>query len=100
MEIHFNVQIVLTKNPISQYFSMCIKVWTYFVKVLVSIQSLILVPEPYFNEPGYERARGTPAGNQSSREYNSNICQATVKWAMLEQLRNPSPCFKQVLIRC
>ncbi|CAH1128208.1 unnamed protein product [Ceutorhynchus assimilis] len=31
-----------------------------FLQVLVSIQSLILVPEPYFNEPGYERARGTP----------------------------------------
>uniref|UniRef100_A0A1B6HP87 UBC core domain-containing protein n=2 Tax=Homalodisca liturata TaxID=320908 RepID=A0A1B6HP87_9HEMI len=68
-----------------------------FLQVLVSIQSLILVPEPYFNEPGYERSRGTQAGNQSSREYNSNICQATVKWAMLEQLRNPSPCFKQVI---
>ncbi|XP_075222220.1 BIR repeat containing ubiquitin-conjugating enzyme isoform X2 [Lycorma delicatula] len=68
-----------------------------FLQVLVSIQSLILVPEPYFNEPGYERSRGTPSGDQSSREYNSNICQATVKWAMLEQLRNPSPCFKQVI---
>lgn len=62
----------------------------------MSIQSLILVPEPYFNEPGYERSRGTPSGNQSSREYNSNICQATVKWAMLEQVRNPCPCFREV----
>ncbi|XP_063222017.1 baculoviral IAP repeat-containing protein 6 isoform X2 [Bacillus rossius redtenbacheri] len=68
-----------------------------FLQVLVSIQSLILVPEPYFNEPGYERSRGTPSGNQSSREYNSNICQATVKWAMLEQIRNPCPCFKEVI---
>ncbi|KAJ9600174.1 hypothetical protein L9F63_009508, partial [Diploptera punctata] len=68
-----------------------------FLQVLVSIQSLILVPEPYFNEPGYERSRGTPAGNQSSREYNSNICQATVKWAMLEQVRNPCPCFREVI---
>ena len=25
------------------------------LQVLVSIQSLILVPDPYFNEPGYER---------------------------------------------
>nr|CAD7427712.1 unnamed protein product [Timema monikensis] len=66
-----------------------------FLQVLVSIQSLILVPEPYFNEPGYERSRGTPSGNQSSREYNSNICQASVKWAMLEQIRNPCPCFKE-----
>lgn len=68
-----------------------------FLQVLVSIQSLILVPEPYFNEPGYERSRGTPTGTQSSREYNTNICQATVRWAMLEQIMNPCPCFKDVI---
>lgn len=62
----------------------------------MSVQSLILVAEPYFNEPGYERSRGTPSGTQSSREYDGNIRQASVKWAMLEQLRNPSPCFKEV----
>lgn len=64
----------------------------------MSIQSLILVQEPYFNEPGYERSRGTPSGQQSSREYDSNIRQATVKWAMLEQLRNTGSCFKEVLV--
>ncbi|XP_060789216.1 baculoviral IAP repeat-containing protein 6 isoform X7 [Neoarius graeffei] len=68
-----------------------------FLQVLVSVQSLILVCEPYFNEPGYERSRGTPSGTQSSREYDGNIRQATVKWAMLEQIRNPSPCFKEVI---
>lgn len=68
-----------------------------FLQVLVSIQSLILVSEPYFNEPGFERSRGTPSGNHSSREYNSNIYQACVKWAMLEQIKNPSPCFKDVI---
>ncbi|EFX73355.1 hypothetical protein DAPPUDRAFT_253206 [Daphnia pulex] len=51
---------------------------------------------PYFNEPGYERSRGTPSGNQNSRDYDVNIRQATVKWAMLEQIRNPAPCFKQL----
>ncbi|CAB1343563.1 unnamed protein product [Coregonus sp. 'balchen'] len=66
-----------------------------FLQVLVSVQSLILVSEPYFNEPGYERSRGTPSGTQSSREYDGNIRQASVKWAMLEQMRNPSPCFKE-----
>ncbi|KAL5282756.1 BIRC6 family protein [Megaselia abdita] len=68
-----------------------------FLQVLVSIQSLILVPEPYFNEPGFERSRGTPSGTHSSREYNSNIYQACVRWAMLEQIRNPNPCFKEVI---
>lgn len=74
-------------------FSTCAHV---HLQVLVSVQSLILVAEPYFNEPGYERSRGTPSGTQSSREYDGNIRQASVKWAMLEQLRNPSPCFKEV----
>lgn len=62
----------------------------------MSIQSLIFVSEPYFNEPGYERSRGTPTAMQNSREYDANIRAATVRWAMLNQLRNPSPCFKEV----
>lgn len=36
----------------------------------MSIQSLILVPEPYFNEPGYEQEIGTEAGEKHSAEYN------------------------------
>ncbi|XP_049878015.1 baculoviral IAP repeat-containing protein 6 isoform X2 [Pectinophora gossypiella] len=68
-----------------------------FLQVLVSIQSLILVPEPYFNEPGYERSRGTRVGSSASLEYNSNIYQAAVRWAMLDHLRNPEPCFKEVI---
>ena len=67
-----------------------------FLQVLVSIQSLILVSEPYFNEPGYERSRGTPAGTASSIEHDANIRQATVKWGMLEQIRKSSSCFKEV----
>lgn len=35
-----------------------------FLKVIVSVQSLILVAEPYFNEPGYERSKCTLAGQQ------------------------------------
>ncbi|CAF1285078.1 unnamed protein product, partial [Didymodactylos carnosus] len=68
-----------------------------FLQVLVSIQSLIFVPEPYFNEPGYERTRGTPTGNTQSLEYDANIRQATVRWAMLEQIRNPPACFKDII---
>ncbi|XP_053613474.1 baculoviral IAP repeat-containing protein 6 isoform X2 [Plodia interpunctella] len=68
-----------------------------FLQVLVSIQSLILVPEPYFNEPGYERSRGTRVGSSASLEYNSNIYQACVRWAMLDHLRSPEPCFKEVI---
>jgi baculoviral IAP repeat-containing protein 6 len=66
--------------------------------VLVAIQSLILNAEPYFNEPGYEKSRGTDQGERNCREYNVGIQIATVEWAMLDQLRHPSPCFKDVSI--
>lgn len=32
------------------------------IQVLISIQSLILCAEPYYNEPGYERNYGTTSG--------------------------------------
>ena len=62
----------------------------------MSIQSLILVPEPFFNEPGYEQHRGTPYGDSKSLIYNADIFVATIQWAMIDNLRQPSPCFKQV----
>lgn len=60
---------------------------------------MIFVPEPYFNEPGYERTRGTATGTSQSLEYDANIRQATVRWAMLEQLKNPPACFTDVIRR-
>lgn len=68
-----------------------------FLQVLVSIQSLILVPEPYFNEPGYERSRGTPSGNNASLAYSANIQAATARWAILEMIKNPPICFAEVI---
>eukprot|EP00879_Flechtneria_rotunda_P016458 GHRR01017222.1.p1 GENE.GHRR01017222.1~~GHRR01017222.1.p1 ORF type:complete len:365 (+),score=136.09 GHRR01017222.1:31-1125(+) len=62
-------------------------------QVLVSIQSLILVPEPYFNEPGYEQR----ADMTHSRQYNTDIREATIKWAMIDQLQHPPAEFTDVI---
>ena len=43
------------------------------LQMLISIQSLIFVDEPYFNEPGYEGTMHTPEGNKASRDYNRVI---------------------------
>merc|ERR1712039_1162979 len=67
------------------------------LQVLVSIQSLILVPEPYFNEPGYEREIGTKQGECRSWEYNMPVRENCVRWAMLDQLKNPAPEFREVI---
>eukprot|EP00668_Euglena_longa_P005051 GGOE01005926.1.p1 GENE.GGOE01005926.1~~GGOE01005926.1.p1 ORF type:complete len:542 (+),score=189.74 GGOE01005926.1:179-1627(+) len=69
------------------------------LQVLVSIHALIFVPDPYFNEPGYEVRKGTAAGDLATMEYNQRIRTYTAKLAILEQLRDPSPCFAPLIKR-
>ncbi len=57
------------------------------LQVLVSIQSLIFVSDPFFNEPGFEGLEGSAKGVAASKKYNSSLRAATVQWAMLDHLR-------------
>ena len=68
-----------------------------FFQVIISIQSLILVDEPYFNEPGYEREIGTKCGIINSQEYNDTIRYETVRVAMLGMLKKPIPAYKKFI---
>jgi baculoviral IAP repeat-containing protein 6 len=66
-------------------------------QVLISIQSLILVDEPYFNEPGYQNSIGTAQGKSASSNYNNTIRLYTMKYAILEYLNNAPNNWKQVI---
>eukprot|EP01139_Manchomonas_bermudensis_P011913 Amastigsp_a344630_31.p2 type:complete len:266 gc:universal Amastigsp_a344630_31:1-798(+) len=68
-----------------------------FLQVLVSIQSLILVPVPWANEPGQESSLGTPEGDRMSAEYNAHIKAETIRVAILGQLKNPAVGFEDVI---
>jgi len=69
------------------------------LSVLVSIVAMILVADPYFNEPGYEVWRGTSTGDERSRQYNNAIRLATVKYGMLAHLRetDTDPVFREAI---
>lgn len=67
------------------------------LQVLLSIQGMIFISDPMFNEPGYEAIRSTPEGNKRSNQYNANIQVHTIRHAMLEQLRNPPRGFEDVI---
>eukprot|EP00054_Salpingoeca_dolichothecata_P023244 m.154283 g.154283 ORF g.154283 m.154283 type:complete len:1056 (-) comp24623_c0_seq9:11-3178(-) len=67
------------------------------LQVFVSVQSLIMVPEPYGNEPGYESQLGTPQGIRASQRYSDERRVASIKLAMVEQLRNPPAGFEDVV---
>eukprot|EP00898_Chlorokybus_atmophyticus_P001859 jgi/Chlat1/2674/Chrsp18S02980 len=69
------------------------------LQVLVSIQSLIFVEQPYFNEPGWEPQLGTPAGAAASERYNSEQRVNTLAVAILPALNNPPTHFCDVLAK-
>lgn len=65
------------------------------LQVLVSIQSLILVPDPYFNEPGFDAS--SPHQQKQSKLYDAQIRAATLKIAILGQMKKPSAMFSKVI---
>ena len=67
------------------------------LQILVSIQALIMVVEPYFNEPSYEAQRGTASGERQSQMYSTRIRLATMEHAMVAQLRDPPQEFADVV---
>jgi len=68
------------------------------LQVLISIQSLILCTEPYYNEPGYERHYGTSVGNTESNKYNEDVLRNNLKYAILAQLSQPPEGFEDVVL--
>jgi baculoviral IAP repeat-containing protein 6 len=68
-----------------------------FLQVAISVQSLIFVPLPYFNEPGYESSQGSSHGKTQSDAYNANIQAKAVQFAMIEQMKKPSPGFEKAI---
>ncbi|KAJ9466960.1 putative ubiquitin-conjugating enzyme protein 17 [Diplonema papillatum] len=58
-------------------------------QVALSIQSAVLVPDPYFGEPGTERLRNTPNGDKYSFAYNEDSKLACLRYAILEHVRSP-----------
>ena len=68
-----------------------------FLQVMVSIQSLILVEQPYFNEPGWEREMHTEKGKLSSALYSEERMPSTIKLGMIDMIKNPPNGFEEVV---
>ncbi|KAJ1618539.1 hypothetical protein T492DRAFT_561767, partial [Pavlovales sp. CCMP2436] len=67
------------------------------LQVLMSIQALILVPQPYFNEPGHESSARGDSAEQTSRLYNQKIREWTIIHAITGHLKNPPAEFAEVV---
>ncbi|OAD61943.1 Ubiquitin-conjugating enzyme E2 O [Eufriesea mexicana] len=76
------------------------EVWTSsstLLQVIVSIQGLILVPEPYFNEAGFDKQKGSQQGKENSRMYNEMVVLKLVQ-AQTKLLQHPPFVFKDIII--
>lgn len=69
------------------------------LQVLMSISALILIDTPYFNEPGFQNSIGTEEGTRRSDAYNQSLYPNTMRYAVLEMIRNPPPEFRDVVIK-
>lgn len=76
------------------------EIWTSsstLLQVIVSIQGLILVSEPYFNEAGFEKQKGSQQGRENSRMYNEMVVLKLVQ-AQTKLLLYPPLVFKDIII--
>ena len=67
------------------------------LQLLVSIQGLILVREPYFNEAGYEKQKGTQQGEENSRMYNEMAVLKMIQ-SMTKLIKSPPSPFESEII--
>ncbi len=53
----------------------------------------------YFNEPGFDGEQGTEEGEKKNEAYSNIVRLGNVKYAMIEQIKNPPKGFEDVIQR-
>ena len=67
------------------------------LQIMISIQSLVFNSTPYFNEHGHELYRGKSDSEARSIEYNKETRLQCMKWAMIDQIQNPTKGFEEAI---
>ncbi|KAG0220651.1 hypothetical protein BGX31_010746 [Mortierella sp. GBA43] len=66
------------------------------LQLLISIQGLVLVPEPYYNEAGFEKFVGTKEAARNSELYNEKVYLLSLKTIQTILNHPPAPFQKEV----
>lgn len=69
------------------------------MQVLLSLQSIIMTEDVYFNEPGFEGQSGSEEGEKKNEGYSNIVKYFNIKIAMIKQIKNPPPGFEEVIRR-
>ena len=68
-----------------------------FLQLILSIYSMIFTDYPWYNEPGRERGISDALTNKQSNDYNNEIKNGTIKYAIINQLKYPEYGFNGVI---
>ncbi|CAK77506.1 unnamed protein product (macronuclear) [Paramecium tetraurelia] len=69
------------------------------LQVLVSTQAIIMSEEVYFNEPGFEQEANTDEGEKKNEGYSNIVRYCNIKYAMIDQIRDPPKGFETIIRR-
>jgi ubiquitin-activating enzyme E1 len=69
------------------------------LQLFLSIQSVVMSEEVYFNEPGYEGEAGTEEGEKKNEGYSNIVRLNNIKHAMIKQIKTPPVGFEEVARR-
>lgn len=75
----------------------CVIIQRHFADCVFLCTGLILVSEPYFNEAGYEKQKGSQQGRENSRMYNEMVVLKHVQ-ALSKMLVQPPSIFKKEIM--
>ncbi|KAL4475504.1 hypothetical protein ABPG72_013328 [Tetrahymena utriculariae] len=65
------------------------------LQILISIQSLVMNDQVYYNEPSVEKQN--PENEMRNRAYQNIIKISNIRHAMIDQLKNPDPEFRDII---
>lgn len=69
------------------------------LQLLLSIQSVVMSEEVYFNEPGYEGEAGTEEGEKKNEGYSNIVRLCNIKYGMIKHIKTPIVGFEEVTRR-
>ena len=68
------------------------------LQVMLSIQSLILVTEPYWNEPGWEKSMNTDKGQKKCKDYTDRVRLDNILWGINNTIKSPPKEYEDFII--
>jgi len=66
------------------------------LQLLISLQGLVLVREPYYNEAGYEKQVGSLEGEENSKLYNEKAFILTIRSTLWILRHPPKPFYEEI----